>query len=802
MIENIRKYTGLMIVVLVLLFVGLIFLEDNVSNSVSGKPVMEVAGQAVSQKAFDRNALKVIGVANLLPQVPLSQKAKVAASKYLGDEVLEARFAAAGGQYGILNQMASALQRGDEDGSRFLANRIAIQNAGIEYGLTPSSDEVELFVENVLFSDADGNYDEESYREFIEERVGRLGLGTRGFNEYVRDLLTAQNLNNLLGSGLAPSEELVTKVFENENQRISAQQIKLSLEDFEKEIEPNEEEIKAYFEENQSEYNSEEKRKASYFVLAPNWDEVLEKVEAEEAEKKKAADEAAAKLEAERKKSEAMAKKLEEEEAAKAKPASPESTPASPTTPLEETGAPTSAPEVDPAPEKTPEISQSNTSTPAAGQPQAPEPDAPEPNAGQPQAPEPNAGQPQAPEPDAPEPNAGQPQAPEPDAPEPNAGQPEQSEGAQGEDGEEGEPAIAPASEPEVSQELPLPVPPVGEVAKPLLPVTPAEVQATDPKPLTEAPVEPEVVVEKPETTPAPPTVTEPAAEESIVTAKDKLTNAQKREAIEALNPKISSFFETVADQMGRNFREEAQNQGFEMKESALFTQADAPGIFAKVDQSQARSGSVAQAIFTLPENGADDERLVAPIQTEDGWFMGQLQEVVRSEPLTYEEAREQARLDLIKKLAREKMVARAEEIRNELAQKLEADASFEAAAKEMELKTTELKDLGKPDLSQIPFQYRAQFGQAPPTFTATRFTNPGEIADVKLLPNDDNADQALILFVEKREVDKTGTFQTQLDQRLDQSEGIDKYIALQNWLYDQFEANDVRVDPERVGRR
>ena len=50
MIENIRKYTGLMIVVLVLLFIGLVFLGDGVRNSFGSKPVMEVAGQSISKK--------------------------------------------------------------------------------------------------------------------------------------------------------------------------------------------------------------------------------------------------------------------------------------------------------------------------------------------------------------------------------------------------------------------------------------------------------------------------------------------------------------------------------------------------------------------------------------------------------------------------------------------------------------------------------------------------------------------------------------------------------------------------------
>ena len=55
MIESFRKYTGLMIVVLVLLFIGLVFLDGgSISRALGGKPVMQVDGEAISQKDYDR----------------------------------------------------------------------------------------------------------------------------------------------------------------------------------------------------------------------------------------------------------------------------------------------------------------------------------------------------------------------------------------------------------------------------------------------------------------------------------------------------------------------------------------------------------------------------------------------------------------------------------------------------------------------------------------------------------------------------------------------------------------------------
>jgi len=202
MIENIRKYTGLMIVVLVLLFIGLVFLGDSAGNAFTSKPVMKVAGKSISKKEFDRN-MAVINLPNSLSFAPLPREARLRASHYLDDSAIDDPRLSPGA---IVAQMSQFMQASQQSPDRFIANRINIQKAGIEYGVTPSNDEVESFVENVLFSDDQGIYDQEAYNDFVKNRITSFG-GTKGFNDYIRDLLTSQNLSRLLGGGIAPREQ-------------------------------------------------------------------------------------------------------------------------------------------------------------------------------------------------------------------------------------------------------------------------------------------------------------------------------------------------------------------------------------------------------------------------------------------------------------------------------------------------------------------------------------------------------------------------------------------------------------------
>ncbi|OUV10643.1 MAG: hypothetical protein CBC46_11145, partial [Verrucomicrobiaceae bacterium TMED86] len=317
MIENIRKYTGLMIVVLVLLFIGLVFLGDTARNSFAGKPVMEVNGVAVSRKEFDRMSGNALQIPSALAQAsPLSQSSKVIASHYLGDSVLANPMTSAAS---ILTEMTEYLQGSDP--GRFLANRIAVREAGLDYGATPGPDEVESFIERVLFADQDGNFDQVAFSEFMEKKIGRLGIGSRGFNEYIRDLLTAQNIAKILGAGIAVDSSTAATHYSLDKQNITAQQVTLDMLDFEKDLKPTEEEIKAFYEENKENYFSDELRKTTYIFAEPDWQAAYDKQEEEKAkaaeEEKKAADEAKKKAEEAKAKADAEKKTGEETTAPK-----------------------------------------------------------------------------------------------------------------------------------------------------------------------------------------------------------------------------------------------------------------------------------------------------------------------------------------------------------------------------------------------------------------------------------------------------------------------------------------------------
>lgn len=710
MFENIRKYTGLMVVVLVLLFVGLVFLDGGISKAFNGKPVMEVGDHSISKKEFDRQRALMGLPRNLPVAIEIPENSLPLAGHYLGETLITSQFPKTPSF--IVQIMASYLQPSLEEPERFIANRINIQEGGIKFGVTPSNEEVEKFVETVLFAKADGTFDQEAYSDFTKSRISNIG-GIPGFNNYIRDLLTAQNLSKLLGGGISTEKNTERELFNVQKQEVSGSKITLESGVYEGQVKPTEEELRKYYEENSQNYNSDELRKITYVSIEPDWDEALEnskkakaKADAEEAERLKKEEEAKTKAEEAARKANEANKPAEEPKPVK----EPSESKAGANTPPEEPAIKT---------EKPAENNETETSTSPA------------------------------------------------------------TDGSQGDPGKAGEPAPTPAPDPSDSTASILESntteedPAVGEIGKKLN-------EALEDALSTETGINPLTP------TPAP---LKPIAEPTPKTAKEQLNGAEKQEAVEALSSGINDFYQMLADNEGEDFEAIAKDSDYEIKKSEFFTKSDPPKELS----------AVIELAFELPENGDPDEKLSLPYRTSDGWFLIRLDEVKDSRPLSYEEAKVQVTVDLKKKMAREQMIKEANELFEQLTEKTKAGKSFADAAKELEKEVAEVT--GLTEGQTFNFGQRSQKLPDDPEFLATQYTNPGEISPVYFSPSEEEATQAQIIFVEKRELAKKDEFETDFSNLYESISGSIRSVALSNWLYDSYAKSEV-VPPRREGQQ
>ena len=247
MIENLRKYTGLIIVIFVILFISFFFIDTgSVRNMSSGQPMLKIAGRTYDDKEFNN----------------------------LGKSSMQLAYGLAGmadfDLYDFATKVSGGAQ-GDEAPEKFFIGRMILRQAKAEFGVYPGDEEVSAYLRTLkVFAGPDGKFNPVTYRNFVEKGMGRLGMTEKDLRELASDVLAFKKINAIVGSGLAVDRDAVAKDLALQNQQISGELAKLELAPFEEKITPTEEEIKKYWELISDSFTTEPLRKFTYVIATPS----------------------------------------------------------------------------------------------------------------------------------------------------------------------------------------------------------------------------------------------------------------------------------------------------------------------------------------------------------------------------------------------------------------------------------------------------------------------------------------------------------------------------------------------------
>lgn len=248
MIENLRKYTGLIIVLFVLVLIGFLFMDTSTmrNGSGGGTPYMKVAGRTYTDREFSNLGASAYQLTQSLAQS--------------GDFPL----------YSFLFGMSGDAHSKDEALQNFFVSRMLLRSAKVEFGIYPGEEEIDTFIRKLrAFTGPNGEFSQEQYRNFIEKGIGRLGLTEGDIRELASDVLAQAKLAEILGAGLTTNRNAVAKNSALDGQRIAVDVARLDRDPIEEKINPSEEEIKAYWETVQDAFKTPEKRKFSYLIAKP-----------------------------------------------------------------------------------------------------------------------------------------------------------------------------------------------------------------------------------------------------------------------------------------------------------------------------------------------------------------------------------------------------------------------------------------------------------------------------------------------------------------------------------------------------
>lgn len=260
MIENIRKYTGLMIVIFVILFISFFFMDSSAMRSMgSGQAVIKVDG-----RTYDETEFRALGSSGLKLASGLAQQ-----------------------EYDLgLRMSVSLLQWGatsNEDApEKFFVGRMIVRGAKEDFGIYPGQDEITGYLKGLrAFAGPDGKFEPETYQRFVDRALGSMGLTEKDLRELASDILTQQKLASIVGAGLNADRDTVARQLALQSQQITGEVAKLELKPFEEKIQPTEEEVKAYWETVSDAFTTRPKRKFTYIIASP----VVSGENAEEADK-------------------------------------------------------------------------------------------------------------------------------------------------------------------------------------------------------------------------------------------------------------------------------------------------------------------------------------------------------------------------------------------------------------------------------------------------------------------------------------------------------------------------------------
>ena len=256
-----RKYTGLMAVVIVILAAGLILTMG------AGDPNTGGRGKGTQAYGQDIDAVKYreLGVSTLRVINQSTDPANPYAKFFSPNALIE--YAK---QLGAQNYFYSD-SLSDRELRSFVGGRLIVQNEAANLGIYPSREEAIKFIQTQLFVDADGNFDSPRYNDFIES-IGSNGYQQETFVELVGEVLVNYKLQQVVAGGVQASTFVADKTVLFLNQTMTASTIQIDLDTYKKDFTPTEEEIKTFWSENEGKYLSDRQLKISYVYEKPVYD--------------------------------------------------------------------------------------------------------------------------------------------------------------------------------------------------------------------------------------------------------------------------------------------------------------------------------------------------------------------------------------------------------------------------------------------------------------------------------------------------------------------------------------------------
>ncbi len=171
------------------------------------------------------------------------------------------------------------------DRTPFIIHLVILRNEAKKLGIEPTEEDITKAIQSIgRFANQTGQFDPTVYYNYIRNEMGRYQLGETDLRQLISDYLKYQQLQQLVGSSVRPTEWEIDVEYRQRYEQFTAYEMFFKEENYTKDIDITEEAIATYYDENKDLLMSGEKRVVEYvkFLYPTDEEEEDETAEAEE----------------------------------------------------------------------------------------------------------------------------------------------------------------------------------------------------------------------------------------------------------------------------------------------------------------------------------------------------------------------------------------------------------------------------------------------------------------------------------------------------------------------------------------
>ncbi|HSH38813.1 MAG TPA: SurA N-terminal domain-containing protein [Chthoniobacterales bacterium] len=243
MINVMRKNQRILWIVIAFLAIPFVFyFQNDILNFEEQNQLGELYGRPVTNVEFQRNAR----LFNLAQQL---------------------------GMFTLMQDLVAGAQSQDEAYVEFTFNRLILREQAERLGIKPSTQEIANVVRGLRPFRGEKDFDPAKYNEFAQTTLPAMGFTEGDIEELARDQISFARLKEIVGSGVQVPEAESRENYERAYGKLSVSVVRLQSDAVAKDVPISDEEITNYFEANQAQLKTDDKRKVSFVTLGLNEEE-------------------------------------------------------------------------------------------------------------------------------------------------------------------------------------------------------------------------------------------------------------------------------------------------------------------------------------------------------------------------------------------------------------------------------------------------------------------------------------------------------------------------------------------------